>query len=63
MVGTCDHYLQVKLCNGKLVLVDACRKGFYSIGKLRILSHNLVDLLRHLSRAFDNVSFPVLLLS
>ncbi|XP_019191220.1 PREDICTED: protein TSS [Ipomoea nil] len=51
-----DHLfsIEVKLCNGKLVLVDACRKGFYSIGKLRILSHNLVDLLRHLSRAFDN---------
>lgn len=49
---------QVKLCNGKVVLVEACRKGFYSVGKQRILSHNLVDLLRQLSRAFDNVSSP-----
>ena len=48
---------QIKLCNGKLVLVEACRKGFCSVGKQRILCHNLVDLLRQLSRAFDNVSF------
>jgi hypothetical protein len=51
----------VKLCNGKLVQVEACRKGFYSVGKQRILCHNLVDLLRQLSRAFDNVSFTTLL--
>ena len=51
---------QVKLCNGKVVHVEACRKGFYSVGKQRILSHNLVDLLRQLSRAFDNVSFPII---
>lgn len=51
-----DHLfsLEVKLCNGKLVLVEVCRRGFYSIGKQRILCHNLVDLLRQLSRAFDN---------
>lgn len=51
-----DHLfsLDVKLCNGKLVQVEACRKGFYSVGKQRILCHNLVDLLRQLSRAFDN---------
>ncbi|XVF22381.1 hypothetical protein REPUB_Repub12eG0167600 [Reevesia pubescens] len=51
-----DHLfsLEVKLCNGKLVHVEACRKGFYSVGKQRILCHNLVDLLRQLSRAFDN---------
>ncbi|KAJ8900444.1 hypothetical protein K2173_025221 [Erythroxylum novogranatense] len=50
-----DHLfsLDVKLCNGKLVQVEACRKGFYNVGKLRILCHNLVDLLRQLSRAFD----------
>jgi hypothetical protein len=47
---------QVKLCNGKVVHVEACRNGFYIVGKQRILSHNLVDLLRQLSRAFDNVS-------
>ncbi|KAA8520744.1 hypothetical protein F0562_014984 [Nyssa sinensis] len=51
-----DHLfsLDVKLCNGKLVLVEACRKGFYSVGKQQILCHNLVDLLRQLSRSFDN---------
>lgn len=51
-----DHLLSidVKLCNGKVVNVEACRKGFYSVGKHRILCHNLVDLLRQLSRAFDN---------
>lgn len=47
----------MKLCNGKLVVIEACRKGFYSVGKQRILCHNLVDLLRQLSRAFDNVGF------
>lgn len=47
----------MKLCNGKLVQVEACRKGFYNVGKQRILCHDLVDLLRQLSRAFDNVSF------
>ncbi|XP_068644320.1 protein REDUCED CHLOROPLAST COVERAGE 1-like [Aristolochia californica] len=46
--------LEVKLCNGKLVVVEACNKGFYSLGKQQILCHNLVDLLRRLSRAFDN---------
>lgn len=51
-----DHLfsLDVKLCNGKLANIEACRKGFYSVGKQRILCHNLVDLLRQLSRAFDN---------
>ncbi|XP_050237730.1 protein REDUCED CHLOROPLAST COVERAGE 1 [Mercurialis annua] len=51
-----DHLfsLDVKLCNGKLVYVEACRKGFYNVGKQRILCHDLVDLLRQLSRAFDN---------
>ncbi|GJN07605.1 hypothetical protein PR202_ga25509 [Eleusine coracana subsp. coracana] len=46
---------QAKLCGGKYVLVEARRKGFFSLGKQRVLCHNLVDLLRHLSRAFDNV--------
>ncbi|XP_059318217.1 protein REDUCED CHLOROPLAST COVERAGE 1-like isoform X2 [Lycium ferocissimum] len=46
--------LEVKLCNGKLVFVEACRKGFHNIGKHGILCHNIVDLLRQLSRAFDN---------
>ncbi|KMT20309.1 hypothetical protein BVRB_1g003100 [Beta vulgaris subsp. vulgaris] len=51
-----DHlfFLDVKLCNGKLVLVEVCKRGFISIGKHRVLSHNLVDLLRQLSRAFDS---------
>ncbi|CAM0905756.1 unnamed protein product [Alopecurus aequalis] len=51
-----DHlfFLEAKLCNGKFVIVEARRKGFFSFGKQRVLCHNLVDLLRHLSRAFDN---------
>ncbi|KAJ0964926.1 hypothetical protein J5N97_026064 [Dioscorea zingiberensis] len=51
-----DHlfFLEVKLCNGKLALVEACARGFYGVGKQRLLCHNLVDLLRQLSRAFDN---------
>ncbi|KAJ6343992.1 hypothetical protein OIU76_005682 [Salix suchowensis] len=51
-----DHLfsLDVKLCNGKLLQVEACKKGFYGVGKQRILCNNLVDLLRQLSRAFDN---------
>ncbi|KAB2070094.1 hypothetical protein ES319_A08G135900v1 [Gossypium barbadense] len=50
-----DHLfsLDIKLCNGKLVHVESCRKGFYSVEKQRILCHNLVDLLRQLSKAFD----------
>ncbi|KAK8956763.1 Clustered mitochondria protein [Platanthera zijinensis] len=50
-----DHlfFLELKLCNGKLVLVEACARGFFSVGKLRILCHDLVDLLRQLSRPFD----------
>nr|XP_027115424.1 protein TSS isoform X1 [Coffea arabica]XP_027115425.1 protein TSS isoform X1 [Coffea arabica]XP_027115426.1 protein TSS isoform X1 [Coffea arabica] len=53
-LGT-DHIfsLEVKLCNGKLVAVEASRKGFSSNGKQQILCHNLVDLLRQLSRNFD----------
>ncbi|KZV15077.1 clustered mitochondria protein [Dorcoceras hygrometricum] len=51
-----DHLftLEVKLCNGKLILVEASRKGFCSTGKQQILCHCLLDLLRQLSRAFDN---------
>ncbi|XP_059651235.1 protein REDUCED CHLOROPLAST COVERAGE 1 [Cornus florida] len=51
-----DHFfsLEVKLCNGKIILVEACRKGFYCVGKQQILCHNLVDLLRQISRVFDN---------
>ncbi|KAM0939592.1 putative clustered mitochondria protein [Dioscorea sansibarensis] len=51
-----DHlfFLEVKLCNGKLSLVEACTRGFYSVGKHRVLCHNLVDPLRQLNRAFDN---------
>ncbi|KAL9176377.1 hypothetical protein ABFS82_02G174900 [Erythranthe guttata] len=56
--GVCgaDHLftLEVKLCNGKLVIIEASRKGFCDTGKQQILCHNLVDLLRQLSRAFDN---------
>lgn len=53
---------QVKLCNGKLIPVEARRKGWFSSnGKQHLLCHNLVDLLRQLSRAFDNVSWLLLL--
>ncbi|KAK7258505.1 hypothetical protein RIF29_24084 [Crotalaria pallida] len=54
-ISEADHFfsLDVKLCNGKVVHVEACKKGFYSVGKQRILSHTLVDLLRQLSRPFD----------
>ncbi|KAE9593567.1 putative tetratricopeptide-like helical domain, winged helix-turn-helix DNA-binding protein [Lupinus albus] len=57
-----DHFfsLDVKLCNGKVVHVEAWRKGFYSVGKQRILSHTLVDLLRQLSGPLD-VAFGNLL--
>ncbi|KAL8118949.1 protein REDUCED CHLOROPLAST COVERAGE 1-like [Apium graveolens] len=50
-----DHLfsLEVKACNGKLINVEVCRKGFYIFGKHRILCHNLVDLLRQINRAFD----------
>ncbi|ESQ36763.1 hypothetical protein EUTSA_v10006538mg [Eutrema salsugineum] len=55
-IATEDHLLSidVKLCNGKLIQIEGCRKGFYSVGKQRIICHNLVDLLRQISRAFDN---------
>ncbi|KAK4786518.1 hypothetical protein SAY86_010351 [Trapa natans] len=51
-----DHLFSfdVKLCNGKLLHVESCKRGFYNVGKQRFLCHNLVDLLRHNSRAFDN---------
>ncbi|CAL0302174.1 unnamed protein product [Lupinus luteus] len=54
-ISESDHFfsLDVKLCNGKVVHVEAWRKGFYSVGKQRILSHTLVDLLRQFSRPFD----------
>ncbi|CAM8977575.1 unnamed protein product [Rhodiola kirilowii] len=45
--------LEVKLCNGKLVFVEACRKGFFTVGKKPGFGHSLIDLLRQLSRAFD----------
>ncbi|XP_075476247.1 LOW QUALITY PROTEIN: protein REDUCED CHLOROPLAST COVERAGE 1-like [Primulina tabacum] len=55
VLGT-DHLctLEVKLCSGKLILIEASRKGFCSTGKQQILCHSLLDLLRQLSRAFDN---------
>ncbi|XP_077227118.1 tetratricopeptide repeat (TPR)-like superfamily protein [Tasmannia lanceolata] len=45
---------EAKLCNGKMVAIEACSKGFYSVGKQRVLCHNLINLLRQLSRAFDH---------
>ena len=55
LIGELLADFQAKLCNGKFFIVEARRKGFFSFGKQRVLCHNLVDLLRHLSRAFDNV--------
>ncbi|KAL1536010.1 protein REDUCED CHLOROPLAST COVERAGE 1-like [Salvia divinorum] len=51
-----DHLfsLEVKLCNGKLFFIETSRKGFYGTGKQQFFCHNLVGLLRQLSRAFDN---------
>ncbi|KAK9145472.1 hypothetical protein Sjap_005375 [Stephania japonica] len=46
--------IEVKLCNGKVVTIEACKRGFCSVGKQQLWSHSLVDLLRQLSRAFDN---------
>lgn len=46
--------IDVKLCNGKLVTVTACTKGFYSVGKQLVQSHALANLLQQLSRAFAN---------
>lgn len=40
-----------------MVTVQALTKGFYSVGRQRFLCHNLVDLLRQLSRVFDDVRF------
>ncbi|CAI8601337.1 unnamed protein product [Vicia faba] len=47
--------LQVKIINGKVIEVVASEKGFYSVGKLSLQSHTLVDLLQQLSRGFANV--------
>ncbi|GMG99701.1 hypothetical protein Nepgr_001541 [Nepenthes gracilis] len=50
-----DHqfFLIVQLCYAKLLLVNTSRRGFISFGRHRILKHNLVDLLRQHSQAFD----------
>ncbi|CAM6035680.1 unnamed protein product [Sphagnum compactum] len=42
----------VKLCNGKLVTITACEKGFYSSSRPSIHSHSLVTLISRLSKAF-----------
>ncbi|CAK9258474.1 unnamed protein product [Sphagnum jensenii] len=42
----------VKLCNGKLITITACEKGFYSSSRPSIHSHSLVTLLSRLSKAF-----------
>ncbi|CAK9252508.1 unnamed protein product, partial [Sphagnum jensenii] len=45
--------LDVRLCNGKLVTVAACEKGFYSCSKqLKLHDHSLVVLLCCLSKSF-----------
>ncbi|MCI09628.1 clustered mitochondria protein-like, partial [Trifolium medium] len=45
---------KVKISNGKVIEVVASEKGFYSVGKLSLQSHTLVDLLQQLSRGFAN---------
>lgn len=53
--GKGDYFqLQVKISNGKVIEVVASEKGFYSVGKLSLQSHTLVDLLQQLSRGFAN---------
>ncbi len=48
--------LQVRLCNGKLMSVTACEKGFYSCSKqLKLHDHSLVVLLCRLSKSFAKV--------
>jgi protein TIF31 len=49
--------MKVKISNGKVIEVVASEKGFYSVGKLSLQSHTLVDLLQQLSRGFSNVRF------
>ncbi|EFJ26734.1 hypothetical protein SELMODRAFT_10032, partial [Selaginella moellendorffii] len=46
--------LQVRLCNGKLVTAVACTSGFYNAGKPQTKFYQLVNLLRHASKAFAN---------
>ncbi|KAK8950794.1 Clustered mitochondria protein [Platanthera zijinensis] len=50
-----DDFFQidVRVCNGKLVTIVACLKGFYPAGKRTQISHSLVGLLLQISRAFD----------
>lgn len=50
-----DYFeLQIKICNGKIILAVASTKGFYTLGKQLIHSHSLVDLLHQHSQAFAN---------
>lgn len=51
-----EHYVQVRVCNGKPTTIVASRKGFYPSGKRLLLSHSLIGLLQQISRAFDAVS-------
>ncbi|CAK9212247.1 unnamed protein product [Sphagnum troendelagicum] len=44
--------LDVRLCNGKLVTVTVCDKGFSSCSKQQVCDHSLVALLCRLSKAF-----------
>lgn len=58
-IRVCFHFwLQVKLCNGKLVTITACEKGFYSSSRPSIHSHSLVTLLSRLSKSFADVCVP-----
>eukprot|EP00250_Pteridium_aquilinum_P021343 c25094_g1_i1 orf=761-6940(-) len=48
-----DYFtIDVKLCNGKWLIVTACKKGFYCVGKQSKPSNNLVSLLQRSSKSF-----------
>ncbi|KAI5077264.1 hypothetical protein GOP47_0007088 [Adiantum capillus-veneris] len=48
-----DYFaIDVKLCNGKWLIVTACKKGFYCVGKQSKPCHNLVSLFQRSSKSF-----------
>ena len=57
-------FLQIKVCNGKLLAVMSSAKGFRQTGsKHNLESHSLVDLLRQVSRGFSNVRTQITICS
>lgn len=48
-----DYFaIDVKLCNGKWLIVTACKNGFYCAGKQLKPCHNLVSLFQRSSKSF-----------